>query len=181
MGTANKTRKKFEEEVPELKDKVFRIEKIRFRKIGHLVPASGGLDYYSGGYEYEPGYLQDEKTIKVLGLTTGGLIQSTTIDIVWQTTTDIDATYVEKIVQHENKYDVTDWIKRYYNVLSIGQKYDAFKFLITTGLQDKAETIFYNELEEFEERSKHETQAQVHNWFRNRELEIQQFVLQKVW
>ena len=44
------------------------VDSVKIVKTGQYQAASGGYDYYGGEYEYEPPYLDDEKTHKILTL-----------------------------------------------------------------------------------------------------------------
>jgi len=50
------------------KDKPARVIGKRVVKTGEYIPGHGGYDYYSGGYDYDPPYLGNEKTHVLLKL-----------------------------------------------------------------------------------------------------------------
>lgn len=57
----------YNQPVEYVKDQVFRVNKKKVVKTGRYVPGYGGCDYW-GEYDYEPAYLEDEKTHVLYGV-----------------------------------------------------------------------------------------------------------------
>jgi hypothetical protein len=54
-------------ENPQLKDKEYTVCEVKIYRTGKYVPSSSSYDW-EGGYDYEPAYLENSKTHKVLNL-----------------------------------------------------------------------------------------------------------------
>ena len=62
MDKDGQLRKKYEHEVPGIKDSFMQVVGRRIALTGKRYKPSGGYDFYSGDYDYEPGGLTDTKT-----------------------------------------------------------------------------------------------------------------------
>jgi len=89
----------------QIKDEVAVVTRIKYVKTGTYNKGYGGYDYYSGCYEYDPPYLSDEKTHKILeldlflgeGKKSDGKLRALNSEPVW-----IEAVNVEKIMENED-------------------------------------------------------------------------------
>jgi len=61
-------RKIFTKNEEELKGKRAKVVDVKIVKTGNRISGSGGYDSYNGEYDYEPAYLADQKTHKILQL-----------------------------------------------------------------------------------------------------------------
>jgi len=62
-------RKIYTKHCPDYKDKRMTVEYIKFFQTGNYVRGSGeSYDSYAGEYDYDPSFLEDQKTHKILGL-----------------------------------------------------------------------------------------------------------------
>lgn len=161
MATANQERKKFEETNEKLLGEVREVFQVKYHKTGiRVAPSSGMRGYFEPEWEHEPGYLEDEKTVKTIFI--NRLVQ------LKKDRLQIDTEYVEKVIPFSNMTYISKWLKKYWEVMTIRQKCDAFffciiqhlasddcaEFILGSGDVDKIRTsydsLFYDEQEELE-------------------------------
>lgn len=65
-GFGGRTRSIYTEDVENLRGKVAKVIGTKMCVTGDYVHGYGGYDYYSGGYEYEPAYLMNQKHHRIL-------------------------------------------------------------------------------------------------------------------
>jgi len=105
-------RKIFVENKEELKGKRAKVVGIKIVKTGNRISGSNGYDFYNGDYDYDPPYLADQKTHKILRL---DIIDNSFMRGNWSMgveSNNIEAIHVTKI------YDKAD-VERVCGMISI--------------------------------------------------------------
>lgn len=133
MATANQERKKFEETEQILLGRTCEVIRTKYQKIGTRVPSySCGDSNY--GDDYEPGYLEDERTLKTVFISKylkHGQSPWWSKKEVKRYECQIDTVHVEKVIPFDKMTYVLKWLKQYWEVMSLDQKSEAFSFFVT--------------------------------------------------
>jgi len=81
-GFGGKDRTIHTETIEDLKGKEFTVTGIKFCKTGVYFPPTGGYNSYDGDWDYDPGYLANEITHKILTLSSGIRVSELKIEAV---------------------------------------------------------------------------------------------------